>query len=286
LHSRLALDTNRGANADETLTLGLFKEGGVPRDLRLKGAHASLEVSPNESIAILALLVDDEDAEVRTIAEATLGLMSTESVDNFLADAEVAEAVKTAVLSRRRRPAIAPVPVNEGQVRDDQQDAEFEASVQADDDGDLGDPELEDDAPVDRESIMQKIARMTFPQRLKAASKGSREVRAILIRDPSKLIAMAVLNSPKVTDAEIESFARMGNVAVDVLRAIGANRAWIKNYPVVVALTRNSKTPLGLSLNLMSRLNDRDLTMLSVDRNVPDSLRVAAKRRVMASASR
>ena len=101
---------------------------------------------------------------------------------------------------------------------------------------------------------------MSFTDRLKAAVKGTREMRAILIRDSNKMIASAVLSSPKVSEPEVESFARMANVSEDVLRVIGSNRAWLKNYGVVLGLTKNPKTPLGLSLNLMSRLNDRDLS--------------------------
>ena len=75
----------------------------------------------------------------------------------------------------------------------------------------------------------------------------------------------------------------MGNVSEDVLRIIANNRAWLKNYSVVLALTKNSKTPVALSMNLMARLSDRDLSTLSTDRNVPEALRVAAKKRVAAA---
>ena len=88
------------------------------------------------------------------------------------------------------------------------------------------------------------------------------------------------------TAPEVESFARMANVSEDILRAIGNTRAWVKNYAVVVALTKNPKTPLAMSLTLMARLRDRDLATLSVDRNVPDPLRAAARRRVTDATSR
>src|SRR4029077_4673489 len=109
-----------------------------------------------------------------------------------------------------------------------------------------------------------------FTQRLKAAVKGSREMRAILVRDPNKMIAAAVLSSPKPTEQEVESIARMSNVSDDVLRTIASNRAWTKNYSVVVGLTKNPKTPLAMSLNLMARLNDRDVGTLATHRNVPE----------------
>jgi hypothetical protein len=64
------------------------------------------------------------------------------------------------------------------------------------------------------------------------------------------------------------------------------NRAWLKNYGIVVALTRNPKTPVALSLNLLNRLIDRDLSVLSNDRNIPDPVRTAARRKVVFGSSR
>ncbi len=127
---------------------------------------------------------------------------------------------------------------------------------------------------------------MTFPQRLKAAMKGTREMRAVLIRDPNKLIAASVLSSPKVSLPEVEAFARMQNVSEDVLRIIGANRAWLKSYGVVLALTKNPKTPLAMSMGLMARLTSKDLQKLAVDRNVPEALRISARKKVVASTRR
>jgi hypothetical protein len=127
---------------------------------------------------------------------------------------------------------------------------------------------------------------MTVPQRMKAAVKGTREMRAILIRDPNKIIAAAVLSSPKLTESEVESFSRMANVSEDVLRVIGSNRAWLKSYGVVLGLAKNPKTPLAMSMNMMSRLSDRDLSGLSVDRNVPEALRIAARKKMLAATSK
>jgi hypothetical protein len=100
------------------------------------------------------------------------------------------------------------------------------------------------------------------------------------------MISAAVLSSPKVTESEVESFARMTSVSEDVLRIIGSNRAWLKNYGVIAGLTKNPKTPLAMSMNLMARLNARDLNQLSVDRNVPEPLRVAARKKILASVNK
>ena len=77
-----------------------------------------------------------------------------------------------------------------------------------------------------------------------------------------------------------ENPARMATVTEDVLRVIATSRVWTKNYAIVAGLSKNPKTPVTVSLRLLPRLNDRDLAMLSIDRNVPDALRIAARRKV------
>ena len=106
-------------------------------------------------------------------------------------------------------------------------------------------------------------------------------MRAILIRDPNKLVSTSVLSSPKMTETEVEAIAKMQNVSDEILRIIGNTRAWVKNYNVALALVRNSKTPPALSMNLLNRLNDKDLRALSTNRNVPEILRVTARKKVV-----
>jgi len=128
--------------------------------------------------------------------------------------------------------------------------------------------------------LLETLAAMNPAQRLARAMKGSREERTILIRDPNKIVAVAVLSSPKVSETEIEAIAKMTNVSDEILRIIGNTRAWIKNYRIVSALTRNPKTPQALAMTLLSRLQEKDVKLLVSDRNVPDSLRTAARRRL------
>jgi hypothetical protein len=122
---------------------------------------------------------------------------------------------------------------------------------------------------------------MTVPEKMKFAMKGTREQRAVLIRDPNRLVSSAVLSCPKVNDAEVEAFAKMGNVPEEILRTIAMNRAWTKSYAVVLALVKNAKTPVALTMNLMNRLTDGDVKKLSTDRNVPEALRGHARKRIV-----
>lgn len=257
-----------------TPLLDLIKRGQAAQDVRLLAAQGTLAPRAHEQLAILIHLLDDPDPAVRCAADETLHRIPVNTLQAHLARADVPPGVREFFAARGISPADLPA-------------AGAEDPLVTAGDGSAGDLPDGDGAASgdDRENLVQRIARMSFTERLKAAMKGSREMRAILIRDPNKAVATAVLSSPKVNEAEVEAFARMANVAEDVLRIIGSHRVWMRNYGILAGLTRNPKTPVALSLNLMGRLNGRDLAMLSVDRNVPEPLRVAARRRVVEAAS-
>ncbi len=127
-------------------------------------------------------------------------------------------------------------------------------------------------------STLQKLARMTVGERVQTAMKGNKDERFILIRDGAKVVALAVLESPKVTETEAESFAAMKNVQEAVLRGIASKRKYMKNYAVVRALVNNPRVPLDVSLPLLPHLLTMDLRHLSMNKNVSDLLRkLAAK---------
>jgi hypothetical protein len=250
-----------------TPLLDFFRRGEATRDVRLLAAQGALTPRAHEQLAILVLLLDDPDREIRRVADATLNQIPIEALQAFLARSDVSVGLREFFGDRGVFPA--EIPAIEGD----------EPLI------DTAPPEPDEDTEEDRETVVQRLAQMGFTDRLKAAMKGSREMRAILIRDPNRMIAASVLSSPKVSEQEAAGFARMSSVSEDVLRAIGHNRVWMKNYGVVVALTRNPKTPLTLSLSLMSRLQNRDLAALAVDRNVPEALRMAARKKVVAATS-
>lgn len=125
-------------------------------------------------------------------------------------------------------------------------------------------------------SVLQRLDRMRVGDRIKLAVRGNREERMILIRDRSKLVSWAVLESPKVSEAEMESFASMKNIQEAVLRAISSKRKYMKLYGVVRALVSNPKTPLDVALPLSARLLIKDLHALAMNKNVNDTVRKMA----------
>lgn len=257
-----------------TPLLDFFKRGDVARDVRLLAAQGGLAPRAHEQLALLVLLLEDPDQEIREVADGTLNNIPVEVLQAFLARSDVSVGLREFFGDRGVFPAEIPLIEVDEPLIDTSEDVVIE------DDGET----LPEGA--DRDSVMQALTKMTFPQKLKAALKGTKEMRAVLIRDPAKMICQSVLSSPKLTDGEVEAFSRMASVSEDVLRTIGANRAWTKNYKVVVGLTKNPKTPLALSLTLMSRLTDKDMSMLAVDRNVPEPLRIAARKKVASGTSR
>jgi hypothetical protein len=132
-------------------------------------------------------------------------------------------------------------------------------------------------------SLAKRIFAMNMKDKLKTALQGDREARTMLIRDPNRLVAAAVLGSPKLTDAEVEGFAGMKNVSDQVLRTIGNHRDWTKKYSVISNLVRNPRTPLAISIGMVSRLNPKDLKSVSVDKNVPEVIRKQALKFVKGS---
>jgi hypothetical protein len=135
-------------------------------------------------------------------------------------------------------------------------------------------------------SAAQKLAGLNTAQKLIHALQGTREMRSILIRDPNRLVSSAVLGSPKITEAEIESFSAMKNVSDQVLREIGNHREWTKRYSVINNLVRNPRTPVGIALNLVPRLGPRDVKGVAVDRNVPEPVRKQAQKFVKGAQAR
>jgi hypothetical protein len=237
-------------------------------------AQGALAPKAQEQLAILILLLEDSDPQIRAAASDTLDRIPEAALTSFLARSDVPIGVREFFADRGTCPAEIPTIESDDPLIDTAPQSPADTEQ-----GPAGDGN-------DREGIVQQIAKMTFTERIMAALRGSREMRGVLIRDPNKAIAASVLSSPRVNEAEIENFARMTTVSEEILRMIGSNRAWIKNYGVVVGLARNPKTPLALSLNLMNRLNERDMNLLSIDRNVPEPLRVAARKKVVDASSK
>jgi hypothetical protein len=152
--------------------------------------------------------------------------------------------------------------------------------------GDSADPASEADAGPKNpeaaaggtEETYLRIMRMTVPERVKLALRGSKEERRYLIGDTSRMVSLGVLRSRGVTITEVESFCTMRHLDDEVFHAIARKREWVRRTNIIQALVRNPKVPLSITMPLVRRLSMRDLRNIGRDRNLPEAIRSIAKK--------
>ncbi len=110
-----------------------------------------------------------------------------------------------------------------------------------------------------------------------ANKKGNREVRTLLMRDPNKLVQMAVIHSPRMTLGEICGVAQSRTARGDVLQYIYDNRQLMKHYQIKLNIIGNPKVPVGVSMRFLSSLRTAEVKALAKNKNVPHGLASAAK---------
>ncbi len=135
--------------------------------------------------------------------------------------------------------------------------------------------------PDVRNSLQAFMAKLTVPQKVELAAKGNREVRSILSRDPSSMVARAVIGSPRLSDLDVQAYAASPLTNEEILRAIAEDKSWTRNPRVLALIVSNPRTPTAIAMKLMGHLPVGELTVLARNRNVSVVVRNEAKRRVM-----
>jgi len=128
-----------------------------------------------------------------------------------------------------------------------------------------------------KESVLQRIQRLSVTEKRHLARMGGREIRSVLIKDPNKEVLMTLLDNPKITETEIEIIAKSRFIPEEALRKIAKKREWMKKYPIVSAVVSNPKTPAGIAVTFLNELKTRDLALLEKNRNVSEAVRTTAK---------
>ena len=122
-----------------------------------------------------------------------------------------------------------------------------------------------------KRSIQSIIREMNTAQKIAFATKGNKSARSELMRDTNRLVAVAAITSPAITETEIIAAAQSRTVNADVITHICRDKKnnWIRIYQVKVALVNNPKTPLPEALKFVPTLNKRDMKLLAKSKNVP-----------------
>lgn len=264
--------------------------------MRRKACRGELPIALQETIEILVILAEDQHQETRDTALQTLQSWPAAELQQVILDPStpvpVLEFVANNLSPGRaeladallRNPGL-PAELREwlestAALLAEAEAAESPASplpAHAAGDGGVA---SSDGGTQRRETVLQRINRMSAVEKIKTALTGNQEERLILIRDPNKLVARAVLQSPKLTDHEIETIGSMKNVTEEVLRLIAMNRRFMKSYAVVHSLVNNPRVPIDVGVPLLNRVNDHDLKLLALNRNVADVIRRLAQKMV------
>jgi hypothetical protein len=130
-------------------------------------------------------------------------------------------------------------------------------------------------------TIAQRVLKMSIAEKIKLATLGNRDARGLLLRDPNKLVALAAVTSPRITDGEILMMANSRTVSADVLRTIYTTREYLKIYAIKISLVKNPKVPLPTALKFLVTLQEKDIRELARDRNVPQTIQAQAKAFIM-----
>jgi hypothetical protein len=262
--------------------------------VRRKACRGELPVSLHEKIEILVLLASEGEVEDQTTALQTLQCWPPAELQQVLRDpatpVAVLEFVATNLAPHREElgEALLQNPNLTDHVRGWLKGAlSLIAEARSSDVSEPPTPASSEDATGDSRpepqkqkptTAIQRTQRMSVVQKVKAALTGTKEDRMILIRDSNKLVARAVMQSPKVSEDEVEKYASMKDVCEDALRIITFNRRFMKLYVVVKALVNNPRTPIDVGLHLLPRVNEFDLKRLAFNRNVADVIRHTAER--------
>ena len=238
------------------------------------------------TLRVLVKMMMSGDANDREVALRAMSKASSEDILNHLSDPDLPieameffagneEDREEWIAALRRNPSLP------SSLR-----ARLEPSQATAREGDTGlDPDVnrgEEDAKTEVEdkelSLDQKIQRMTVGEKIKAALKGGKETRSILLKNPNRQIFMSVLENPGLKEHEIEMLTRNTSTNVEILRAIAKNREWTSKKNILKGLVMNSKTPLQISMRFLPRMSLKELESIDRSRNLPSALRLNAKR--------
>ncbi|MGM0577694.1 MAG: hypothetical protein ACQEXJ_18350 [Myxococcota bacterium] len=269
--------TNR-ATLDETVRwMGRNLRGSV------LDAVASNQVRLVRTPAIVAALIANEATPMPVLARVTETAIrndvDTAGIPGFR---DLANAFHADLAEQRKGKEAGP----EEEASEGEEDVDEEAASDTRPSRGLSDEEMEqlllsgvsgDEAESTNKPLWKLIEDMSLPQRVRLAMVGNATARRILIRDSKKLVANAVLRSPKLTDKEIAHYAQDKAIDGEVIRAIARSREWTKTYAIRKSLVLNPKCPAQQAMGFIRTLRRRDLQSLSRAKDVPAHVSRAAK---------
>ncbi len=127
-------------------------------------------------------------------------------------------------------------------------------------------------------AVFRRISMMTVKEKLGLAQRGTKEERRILIGDVNKIVSLAVLRCDALGLPEVEAFCAMRHLHTELFHEIASTKEWVKRPRIQLALVTNPAVPISITLPLVKFLGMRDLRNLTRDRNLPEGIRMGARK--------
>ena len=89
------------------------------------------------------------------------------------------------------------------------------------------------------------------------------------LHDPAPKVIRALLTNRNLTEEHVLIIASRKNVPSDILETIAKDPRWAESYPVRLALARNPKSPLSVSLTMARYLRLFDLEEITRNQLIP-----------------
>jgi hypothetical protein len=262
--------------------ISLLQSGTAPESVLRDAASAQLSLPMGDRLLILVYLADNPN-KFQSQAQQTISQLDQKLVSELLNAPACPEEIKSYV--ERHASDLTPEEQKllELALQEDDEPFELIDATQEEQQelaAQLAMAATADGQPVDEKTLtlLQRLAKMSVPERVKLALRGGRDERLLLVRDGNKVVQRAVITSPRMTENDADMISNMRNVGEEVLRNLAADHRYRKSLSVIRNLVNNPKTPVEVSVPLLKHLFATDLKLLSTNKNVADVMRrMAAK---------
>jgi hypothetical protein len=119
------------------------------------------------------------------------------------------------------------------------------------------------------EKPYNKIMDSTEEERSMLAASVDEEGVSRFVHDPSPRVIRALLDNIKLREEDVLIIANRKNMTPDVLDTIAKSRRWSEIYPIRLALAKNPKTPLSVSLSIVRYLRLFDIAEMTRSPHIP-----------------
>ena len=125
--------------------------------------------------------------------------------------------------------------------------------------------------------LVERLPALAVGEKVTIARSASPHVIQVLRHDPTPRVIAALLDNPRLVEADLLPLASGETAPTPVLGVILGHRKWGNRYPVKVAVVKNPRAPLQQALYQLPLLKKPDLRAVAADPRLAPALRRKAE---------